>query len=87
MIEKYKRPQKEDLKAEYKEMQPEPITYRYAGQCVILTGFLAGLYRGMIWMYGEEEAKVQFWLMFHKKKEPKLNENGVHSPVNAVKPL
>lgn len=50
-------------------VEPESIEYRYGRHFEILTGFWAGLYRGMVWMYGEEEAAERFWFLFHKKSD------------------
>ena len=61
-------------------VEPESIEFRYGRHFTILTGFWAFLYRGMIWMYGEEEATIRFWFLFHKK-------NSVSSPENAVPTL
>ena len=61
-------------------VEPEPITYHFGTVIATLTGFHAWLYRGMIWMYGEDEAKTRFWRLFYKK-------NSVTSPDNAVSTL
>ena len=59
-------------------VEPESILYQRGRITTTLTGFLAGLYRGMIWMYGEAEAKERFWQMFYKKQD------GVILPDNTV---
>ena len=51
----------------FEMVEPDSILYQRGRVTVTLTGFLAGLYRGMIWMYGETEAKERFWWLFHKK--------------------
>lgn len=58
-------------------VEPESIAYKYGLTYVKLTGFLANLYRGMVMMYGESEAKERFWFLFHKK-------NSVSTPENAA---
>lgn len=45
----------------------EPISYKRGNALVTLTGFNAWLYRGMIGMYGKEEATERFWWHWHKK--------------------
>lgn len=54
-------------------VDPEKILYKFGLCRVYLTGFYAWLYRGMIWMYGEEEAARRFWFIFHKE-EPEKKE-------------
>ena len=61
-------------------VEPESIAYEYGCHYATLTGFLANLYRGQIWMYGEEEAKERFWHLFYIK-------NSVSSPENTVPAL
>lgn len=56
-------------------VEPEKITYHYGSQLVTLTGTLAWLYRGMIRMYGEDEAKERFWFLFHKKSSVTTPDN------------
>ena len=63
------------------QAKPEPIAYRRGNAYIQLTGFHAGLYRGMIWMYGEAEATDRFWWLWHSK------ENSVSTPENAVSSL
>ena len=48
-------------------VEPESILYQRGRVTATLTGFLASLYKGMIWMYGEDEANERFWWLFHKK--------------------
>jgi hypothetical protein len=62
-------------------VEPEPITYKRGTVYVKLTGFNAWLYRGMVAMYGQQEATERFWWLWHKK------ENSVLSPENAVQSL
>ena len=45
----------------FEAVDPEPIIFEFGTIYEKLTGFLAWLYRGMIWMYGEEEAKLRFY--------------------------
>lgn len=61
-------------------VEPESIAYEYGCHSTTLFGFLAGLYRGQIWMYGEAEAKERFWHLFYMK-------NSVSSPENTVPAL
>jgi hypothetical protein len=62
---------------EFVEPAPPPIAYHRGDVSVWLYGPNAGLYRGMIWMYGEEEATERFWWVWHKK-------NSISTPENAV---
>ena len=50
---------------EYRD--PRGIAYDYNGVHVWLKGANAYLYRGMVWMYGKEQATREYWEMFHKK--------------------
>ena len=61
-------------------VEPESIVYEYGCHHTTLVGFLANLYRGQIWMYGEAEAKERFWHLFYIK-------NSVSSPENTVPAL
>ena len=65
----------------FESVEPEPIYYNVGNIHATLTGFLATLYRGMIWMYGEDIAQARFWAMFH------TNENSVSRQENAVSSL
>lgn len=65
----------------FESVEPEPIYYNVGNIHATLTGFLATLYRGMIWMYGEDIAQARFWAMFH------TNKNSVTRQDNAVQPL
>ena len=66
----------------FERVEPEPIWFHYGIVCERLTGFYAGLYRGMIWMYGsEKEAAARFWGLFHQ------NKSGAISPENAAPTL
>ena len=56
-------------------MEPEPIYFSYGMAYVKLEGFLAWLYRGMIRMYGEDEAKERFYFLFHKKSDAVPQQN------------
>ena len=51
------------------QAKPEPIAYKRGNVCTQLKGFHAGLYRGMIWKYGETEATERFWWLWHKKSD------------------
>ena len=50
-------------------VEPESIVYEYGCHHTTLVGFLANLYRGQIWMYGEEKAPEHFWYLFHIKND------------------
>lgn len=65
----------------FESVEPEPIYFNFGSIHATLTGFLATLYKGMIWMYGEDTAKARFWAMFHSK------ENSVSRQENAVPSL
>ena len=65
----------------FESVEPEPIYFNFGNIQATLTGFLATLYRGMIWMYGEDVAQARFWAMFH------TNENSVTRQDNAVPSL
>ena len=45
----------------FEAKEPEPIIYQYGLVYEKLHGFWAGFYRGLIWMYGEEEAKARLY--------------------------
>ena len=51
----------------FEMVEPESILYQRGHVTATLTGFLASLYKGMVWMYGEDEANERFWWLFHKK--------------------
>lgn len=66
----------------FDDLETEPILYNYGPTLTTLTGFWAWLYRGMIPMYGEFEAKArvfEYMLACPTKKEkeavsaPQLN--------------
>lgn len=66
-------------KAPSVEMIPncaDAVFYQYKGACYFITGFLATLYKGMVWMDGKEKADADFWEMTHYKEE-----SGDNSPV------
>lgn len=50
-------------------VEPECIAFEYGSHSTTLVGFLADLYRGMVLIYGEQEAKERYWFMFHVKKD------------------
>lgn len=50
--------------------EPDSILYSFGDELVTLTGDLASLYRGMIWMYGERQAALRFWCLWHQKSVP-----------------
>ena len=53
----------------------DSIVYQRGAVCVKLEGFLAGLYRQMIGMYGKAEATERFWWHWHKKESPIRNHH------------
>lgn len=53
----------------------DSIVYQRGAVCVKLEGFLAGLYRQMIGMYGKAEATDRFWWLWHKKESPICNHH------------
>ena len=63
----------------YEAAEPEAIYYKRGLTYVKLTGFNAGLYRGMVWMYGEPEATDRFWWLWHKKSGAISPEHAAHS--------
>ena len=71
----------------YEAVEPESIIYRYGACMVTLTGLYAWLYRGMIWMYGEEEAKERFWFLFHKRPEEKKRHARPNPRLDSMKSM
>ena len=53
----------------YEAAEPEKIIYQRGSVYIYLYGFNASLYRGMIWMYGKEEATERYWWLWNKKAE------------------
>ena len=66
----------------FEAVEPKPIMFRYGSETAKLEGFWAWLYNGMIFMYGELEAKHRMY--WYLKNAPK--KNSVSTPENAVTP-
>ena len=51
----------------FEAVNPKPVFYRLGNVCVELTCFNAWIYQAMVGVYGEDEATIKFWYLWHKK--------------------
>lgn len=52
----------------FEAVEPDEIVYKRGTVNQKLTGFLAGMYRAQIALYGKAEATERFWWMLNKKE-------------------
>ena len=52
----------------FEAVEPDEILYKRGMVNQKLTGFLAGLYRAQVALYGKAEATERFWWMLNKKE-------------------
>lgn len=58
----------------YESAATDSIMYQRGNIYIKLEGFYAWLYRGMIGMYGKDEATERFWWHWHKKSGDSVPE-------------
>ena len=63
----------------FEPAEPESIVYQFGTIYEKLTGFHAWLYRGMIAMYGESEAKNRFFGYFYRTNKSGIAANNTAS--------
>jgi hypothetical protein len=52
----------------FEAVEPDEIVYKRGTVYQKLTGFLAGIYRAQVALYGKAEATERFWWMLNKKE-------------------